>query len=74
MIIHLVQFSLGKNEIRHENDLKLEAEKPLVTISLAFPNTKIVPIPREYIISPSMKKLMKKQLEEAQTDEDDVNE
>lgn len=74
LIIHLVQFSLGKNEIRHENDLKLEAEKPLVTISLAFPDTKIVPIPREYIISPSMKKLMKKQLEEAQTDEDDVYE
>ncbi|WET14988.1 hypothetical protein P2W49_22120 [Yersinia intermedia] len=39
-------------------------------MSLAFPDTCVQPIPREYAISVRMAQLLTQQLEEVQTDED----
>ncbi|MGP3060844.1 hypothetical protein, partial [Serratia marcescens] len=53
-----------------DKSLKFEKNLPVVTLSLAFPETNVQPIQREYAISVRMRQLLKQQLEEAQTDED----
>lgn len=69
LVIHLFNFKLDD---KHGNSKSLEFNEklPVVTVSLAFPNTNIQPQPREYAISVRMAQLLERQLEEAQSDED----
>jgi hypothetical protein len=69
LVIHLVDFELDP-ERADGKELKFQSGLPVVTLSLAFPNTAVPPKPREYAISVRMAQLLKQQLEEAQTDED----
>lgn len=69
LVIHLFDFQLAVDRNK-DKSLKFEKSLPVVTLSLAFPETSVQPIQREYAISVRMAQLLKQQLEEAQTDED----
>lgn len=69
LVIHLIDFELDSKRADGK-ELKFQGGLPVVTLSLAFPNTEVAPKPREYAISVRMAQLLKQQLEEAQTDED----
>lgn len=69
LVIHLVDFELDPKRADGK-ELKFQGGLPVVTLSLAFPDTAVPPKPREYAISVRMAQLLKQQLEEAQTDED----
>ncbi|HDL7534777.1 TPA: Z1 domain-containing protein [Yersinia enterocolitica] len=69
LIIHLFDFKLDPGRAK-DKSLKFKSGLPVVTLSLAFPDTCVQPIPREYAISVRMAQLLTQQLEEVQTDED----
>jgi hypothetical protein len=69
LVIHLVDFKLDKKRAG-DKKLKFQSDLPVVTLSLAFPNTEVPPKPREYAVSVRMAQLLKQQLEETQTDEE----
>jgi hypothetical protein len=69
LVIHLVDFTLDPKRADGKA-LKFQDGLPVVTLSLAFPDTKVQSKPREYVISVRMAQLLKQQLEEAQTDEE----
>jgi hypothetical protein len=73
LVIHLVEFRLDHDRAAGR-ELKFRDGLPVVTLSLAFPSTKIQPKPREYAISVRMAELLKRQLEEEQTDEEFLDE
>ncbi|NBB12534.1 Z1 domain-containing protein [Pseudomonas sp. SLFW] len=69
LIIHLINYSLDLKRGAGQ-ELKFKKGTPVVTLSLAFPNTKVPPKPREYAISVRMAQLLEQQLDEAQSDEE----
>ncbi|WP_413736027.1 Z1 domain-containing protein [Sodalis sp. RH21] len=69
LIIHLFDFILDPARTKGKS-LKFKSDLPVVTLSLAFPDTSVQPIQREYAISVRMAQLLKQQLEEAQSDEE----
>ncbi|MDI1302584.1 MAG: Z1 domain-containing protein [bacterium] len=69
LVIHLFDFRLDPARADGK-ELKFQAGLPVVTLSLAFPSTKVPPKPREYAISVRMAQLLKQQLDEAQADEE----
>lgn len=73
LLIHIFDFQLSEKNPGNKK-LKFGSEKPVVTLSLAFPDTAVVPLPREYAISKRLAEIMQKQLDEAQTDEELVDE
>lgn len=68
LVIHLLDFKLDTRRSDGKK-LKFKEDIPVVTLSLAFPSTKIKPIAREYAISVRMEALLKQKAYEAQTDE-----
>jgi len=68
LLIHVFDFNLSDKAERSK--LKFEGGKPVVTISLAFPDTSVVPVPREYAISKRLAEIIQKQLDETQSDEE----
>lgn len=73
LVIHLFDFKLDDQRADGKT-LNFENGSPIVTLSLAFPETNTQPMPREYAISVRMTQLLKQQMEEAQTDEDILDE
>jgi hypothetical protein len=73
LVIHVLHYLLDQHR-GVGRELKFELNAPVVTLSLAFPDTRISPKPREYAISVRMAQLLEKQLEEAETDEDSDDE
>jgi len=69
LLIHLLDFRLKESD---EKDKKLDFEtgKPVVSISLAFPDTRVTPQPREYAVTKRLAQMMERQRLEAESDED----
>jgi len=70
LLIHLLDFKLDSEDHLSEEKLNFDNTIPVVTVSLAFPDTNIEPKPREYAISVRMSQLLKQQLEEIESDEE----
>jgi hypothetical protein len=65
VVVHLLNFNLASGEV-----LNFEIGKPVVTISLVFPGTKIRCKERRYQASPRLIQLLAERREAAQTDEE----
>lgn len=69
LLIHILDFELSKKE-SESRKLDFEAETPVVSISLAFPNSGISARPREYAITKRLAQMMERQRQETESDED----
>ncbi|EPO8047180.1 TPA: Z1 domain-containing protein [Pseudomonas aeruginosa] len=69
LLIHLLDFRLKKSDEKSKK-LDFEAGRPVVSISLAFPDTGVAPQPREYAVTKRLAQMMERQRQEAESDED----
>ncbi|RBH52761.1 MULTISPECIES: Z1 domain-containing protein [Pseudomonas] len=67
LLIHLMDFELKDKKI---NKLNFDKTTPVVSISLAFPETEIDPQQREYFATKRLAEMMQRQREELESDED----
>jgi len=71
IIIHLMDFELKTpRDGVPKKSLKFEDCSPVVSISLAFPGTKVNASPREYFATKRLTEMMARQREELESDED----
>ncbi|SCY81690.1 Z1 domain-containing protein [Pseudomonas sp. NFACC37-1] len=68
LLIHLLAFGLKDTE--KDKKLNFELGKPVVSISLAFPDTGVDPRPREYAVTKRLAQMMERQRQEADSDEE----
>jgi hypothetical protein len=68
LLIHLLAFGLKDTE--KDKKLNFEPGKPVVSISLAFPDTGVDPRPREYAVTKRLAQMMERQRQEAESDEE----
>lgn len=68
LVIHAVEFELDPDRSAGAR-LTLPSGTPAVTLSLAFPSTDVVPVPRTYAASKRFRELLSAASEEAETDE-----
>lgn len=69
LIIHMVEFRLSSQRAGGVV-LEFPEGEAAVTVSLAFPSTKVEPQPRQYAASIRLSEMMQRQREETETDED----
>ncbi len=72
LVIHLMDFGLKRPRDTDEpgKTLNFKERSPVVSISLAFPGTKIDASPREYFATKRLTELLERQREELESDED----
>lgn len=68
LLIHILAFGLKETE--NDKKLNFESGKPVVSISLAFPDTGVDPRPREYAVTKRLAQMMERQRQEAESDEE----